>query len=470
MVFTTHIFIFYFLPLMLLIYYNIPFKWRNLFLTVMSYIFYGWWKPWFVLLMFFSTVNDFIAGKFITAPGAGRKQRITALSISVTANLLLLAFFKYYMFSAESLNFLMQLAGKPVFSVLKVALPIGISFYTFQSISYTVDLYRGAAKPARNFIDFACFVSLFPHLIAGPIIRYHTVSEQIAYREYHLPRFSSGVALFILGFAKKIILANTVGDIAAAVFGAANPGTLDAWFGVTAYAFQIYFDFCGYSDMAVGIGRMFGLELIKNFDAPYRSESITELWRRWHISLSTFLRDYLYIPLGGNKKGAARTYVNLGMTMLLGGLWHGAAWNFLVWGSYHGGLLVLERANGKKSLYHNFPRVFRIGITFILMLFSWVLFRAEDLSRAVHYFGSMFGVNTADSAGLLLGGEIYTGKNLFFFAVAFLLVFQPLQAHNWIIKEEHEKLKWALVLLLLFAFSLVVMSTQAFNPFLYFQF
>jgi alginate O-acetyltransferase complex protein AlgI len=468
MVFTTHIFIFYFLPLFLLIYYNLPYLWRNLWITVASYVFYGWWEPWFVLLMMFSTVMDFIWGRVISRPGATPAHRKMALVLCCVTNLGFLGFFKYYMFSVESLNRLLALAGAEAFPILKVTLPIGISFYTFHSLTYIIDLYRGHATPAKSFWNFSCFVALFPDLVAGPIIRYKTLSEQLAFREHTVRRFASGVALFVLGFAKKTLLANPAGHAADAVFNASSPCAMDAWFGVLAYAFQIYFDFCGYSDMAVGLGRMLGFEYLKNFDAPYLSESITDVWRRWHISLSSVLRDYLYYPLGGNRLGAGRTYFNLAVVMLLGGLWHGAKWNFIVWGAYHGLFLAYERWREKESVYSRLPRPARIGITFFLMLLSWVFFRADNLTAAMHYFGAMFGLNPPSVASALLAADIYTPLSALVMGLAALLVFQPVQAHDWSVKTQ----TWPRFAMLapLFLFSLGVMFSQSFNPFLYFQF
>jgi alginate O-acetyltransferase complex protein AlgI len=468
MVFTTHVFIFYFLPLFLFVYFLLPFRWRNLWITLASYVFYGWWQPWFVCLMMFTTVMDFIWGRVITRPAATPAQQKLAVAACVVTNLSFLGFFKYYMFAAETLNQLLAAVGTGPFRVLQVVLPIGISFYTFHSLTYIIDLYRGHATPARSFTDFSAFVALFPDLVAGPIIRYKTLAAQLAARDHTATRFASGVCIFIVGFAKKILLANPAGGVADAVFNAVDPLPLDAWVGVVAYAFQIYFDFCGYSDMAVGLGRMLGFEFLKNFDAPYRAESITDVWRRWHISLSSVLRDYLYLPLGGNRKGPARTYVNLAIVMLLGGLWHGAKWNFIVWGAYHGLLLSYERWRGKQSLYHSFRPPVRIAVTFVLMLFSWVLFRAENLGAAVHYLAAMFGVGQVADTAPLLAASIYTPYRLLGLAVCTLLVFQPLQAHDWALRPA----TWGrvLVLLPLFVLSLVAMFAQAFNPFLYFQF
>lgn len=468
MVFTTHVFVFYFLPLFLLLYYNLPYRWRNLWITAASYVFYGWWQPWFVCLMMFTTVMDFFWGRVITRPGATRAQQRLAVLACVVTNLSFLGFFKYYMFTAETLNQLLMLVGVEPFRVLRVILPIGISFYTFHSLTYIIDLYRGHATPARSFTDFSAFVALFPDLVAGPIIRYKTLAEQLHFREHTLRRFASGVAIFILGFGKKILLANPCGQVADAVFNAGAPGALDAWMGVLAYSFQIYFDFCGYSDMAVGLGRMLGFEFIKNFDAPYLAESITDLWRRWHISLSSVLRDYLYISLGGNRKGEGRTYINLAVVMLLGGLWHGAKWNFIVWGGYHGALLAYERWRGKQSLYSRLPLPVRIAITFLLMLFSWVFFRADNLGAAFHYFGAMFGLQSAAGTSLLVAAQIYTPFSLVVLVICAGLLFQRMQAHDWSLRPQ----SWGRVLVLipLFVLSLMVMVSQSFNPFLYFQF
>jgi alginate O-acetyltransferase complex protein AlgI len=437
-------------------------------LTVANYAFYGWWNPWFLLLMLFSTVVNYYGGGTIAAAPAGSRRRAWTLGACVAVNLALLGFFKYAMFLTESFNAVAPWFGAAAVPVLRITLPIGISFYTFQAISYVVDLYRGDATPARSLIDYACFISLFPHSVAGPIIRYHTIADQFRSRQHAWPRFSSGVALFMLGLAKKILLANPMGEVADAVFGASGPQSLDAWFGVLAYAFQIYFDFCGYSDMAVGLARLLGFELMRNFNAPYLAESITDLWRRWHISLSTFLRDYLYVPLGGNRRGPARTYANLAAVMLLGGLWHGANWTFLAWGGYHGLLLAFERWRGKTSVYDVLPRPARIGITFVLMLFSWVLFRAESLTAAGQYFGALFGFAAHSPATALLAAEIYTPRSLSLMALCGILVIQPVQAHDW--AGRPMTLLRAAMLLVLFALAAAVMSTQSFNPFLYFQF
>ena len=469
MVFSSHIFLFYFLPAVLLLYYLLP-RGRNLFLTLVSYVFYGWWQPWFVVLMMFSTGLDYLCGGIISRPGASPRMRRTALVAAILGDLGLLAFFKYYTFTAENLNRLYSLlggSGHGMLPVFAVALPIGISFYTFESMSYTIDVYRGIVKPARSLSDLSCFISLFPHLVAGPIVRYNIIAEQLQHREHTLEKFTEGVSLFILGFAKKILLANPMGSVADAVFNASAPYTLDAWVGVIAYAFQIYFDFSAYSDMAIGLARMFGFIIPKNFATPYISESITEFWKRWHISLSTWLRDYLYIPLGGNQRSPRRTYFNLGLVMLLGGLWHGANWTFLAWGAYHGSLLAAERWCGKKSLYSWLPRPGRVAVTFVFVLISWVLFRSPDISHAVSYLGSMFGWTAAAGSSALLASEIYTPHHLLVLAICAGLSFWRYEVYDFAAELNWKK---ALVLAPLFLLAVAAMFTQSFNPFLYFQF
>jgi alginate O-acetyltransferase complex protein AlgI len=306
---------------------------------------------------------------------------------------------------------------------------------------------------------------LFPHLVAGPIVRYNVVADQIAVRDHTREKFAHGVALFILGFAKKTLLANPMGTLADSVFSAQSPLALDAWTGAIGYAFQIYFDFSGYSDMAVGLSRMFGFVIPKNFSTPYLAESITDFWRRWHISLSTWLRDYLYIPLGGNKKGPRRTYINLAAVMLIGGLWHGANWTFVVWGAYHGTLLAFERWRGKTSPYAWLPRGARVAFTFVVVLVSWVLFRSPTLTAAMEYLGAMFGGSSARA--ILLGGEIYTPYYLVILGLCAFISFRQLEVYEWV-----EGLSWpkAFALTPLFLLALGAMFTQGVNPFLYFQF
>jgi len=472
-VFSSHIFIFYFLPLALLLYYASPRGMKSLTLTLVSYVFYGWWNPWFMLLMLISTMIDYGCGKMISAEEASQSQRKTGMILSVISNLSILVFFKYAAFGADGISTLGQWFGFAAITapdfLYQVVLPVGISFYTFQSMSYSIDLYRGHAKQADSFIDFACYVSMFPQLVAGPIVRYGSVADQLRSRVHNIEGFVSGLTRFNYGFAKKILLANPMGGIADACFNAGD-GVLTtpiAWFGVIAYAFQIYFDFSGYSDMAIGLGRMFGFRFPENFNSPYRSKSITEFWRRWHISLSSFLRDYLYIPLGGNRGSSGRTYVNLMMVMLIGGLWHGAQWTFVVWGAIHGGMLMLERLMGKDSFYQRLPNALRMALTFVVLLITWVFFRAANLDVALAYLGAMFGQSGDAPAAGILTGELLRPMNFLFLALAIIVTWVTPRTANWLEKLTAGKIAFGLVL---FAFSLAMMFTQGFNPFLYFQF
>jgi alginate O-acetyltransferase complex protein AlgI len=483
MVFSSYLFLFYFLPLALLLYYAAPRRAQHVVLTALSYVFYGWANPLFVVLLFLSTVIDYVAGLVIARhppvaerdlAGAPRLRRAraarVALVASICSNLSLLGFFKYFNFGAASIDALADWIGLPALRLdvaLKVTLPLGISFYTFQSMSYTIDVYRGHAAAIRSFVDFACFVSMFPQLVAGPIIRFSEVADQLLSRTHTTTKFARGVAFFCVGLAKKVLLANPCGKVADIVFEAGGRGVVDAWYGVTAYAFQIYFDFSGYSDMAIGLGLMFGFVFAKNFDSPYRSKSISEFWHRWHISLSTWLRDYLYLPLGGNRKGRLRTYLNLFVVMLLGGLWHGAAWNFVVWGALHGALLTLERLRGKAALYGGLPAPVRVAATFIVILFTWVFFRAPDLPQAIRYLGDMVAVGERHDASGLLAGIVYQPYHFGTFLLAGTIVWSAPQTWDW--TRTLTPLKAAAVLGLL-ALSAIVLATQAYNPFIYFIF
>ncbi|MBS0266993.1 MAG: MBOAT family protein, partial [Planctomycetes bacterium] len=350
MVFSSHIFVFYFLPLALVLYYLAPRRGRHLLLVLLSCLFYGWANPLFVLLLFASTCADYASGLIISgqrpsfqgndsvalSPGGPRTRLQTgALAATVVLNLSLLGFFKYFNFGIDSYNEIVRQLGfdqAAWHNFLRITLPLGISFYTFHAMSYAIDVYRGEARAIRNYIDYTCYVAMFPQLVAGPIIRFQDVADQLANRTCTIEKFSRGVAFFCFGMAKKVLLANPCGKVADTVFQAESVHTLDAWLGIVGYAFQIYFDFSAYSDMAIGLGLMLGFVFAKNFDSPYQATSITDFWRRWHISLSTWLRDYLYFPLGGNRLGPRRTYLNLATVMILGGLWHGASWNFAIWG------------------------------------------------------------------------------------------------------------------------------------------
>ena len=473
MVFSSHIFIFYFLALILGAYYFSPGRLKHLVLTLGSYLFYAWWNPWFVLLMIASTMIDFLCGKIIFHSSPKKPQRKIGLLISIAANLSILGFFKYGNFFAENVSILARSIGLGEIALPeffnKIILPIGISFYTFQSMSYTIDIYRKKALPAENFLTFACYVSMFPQLVAGPIVRYSDIAKQLKHRIHSAGSFIYGFTRFNYGFAKKILLANPVGEIADLCFsaGQSSLSTPAAWIGVICYAFQIYFDFSAYSDMAIGLGRMFGFTFRENFDSPYKSGSITEFWRRWHISLSSFLKDYLYIPLGGNRKGTSRTYINLIIVMFLGGLWHGAQWTFVIWGLIHGSILVIERISRRSKLGEKLPRSMKVLLTFIIILITWVFFRAENINIALNYLSKMFGVGeSGQSAGILLGQVTRPMACFMMFISCFAIFIMP-NTGNCL--KKLTKLKVVLGLLL-FVFSISVMFAQDFNPFLYFQF
>jgi alginate O-acetyltransferase complex protein AlgI len=478
MAFTSHIFVFYFLPSLLVLYYIVPQKLvliRNVLLILLSYVFYAWLNPWFAVLLFCVSAVNYVLS-ILMARSDGSRWKLPVMAISVLVNLSVLGFFKYFVFFEENLNHVVEIFGAGAVPVLKVAWPIGISFYTFKILSYMVDVYRGV-MPARCFFDFACYVSFFPQILSGPIQRYGTIDAksqevptfagQLVNSKSSIEKFSYGAALFILGFAKKILLANVVAGVADAVFAAEAPGSLDAWFGAAAYTFQLYFDFSAYSEMAIGLGLMLGFECPRNFNAPYLADSITDFWRRWHISLSSWFRDYLYIPLGGNRKGAGRSYINLVIVFLLCGLWHGANWTFVIWGAYHGILLVIERFCGRKTLYHALPGQIQVLFTFLLIMTGWVFFRSATISDAWQYLTVMFIPSKAQGGSVLLGAEIYTRGSVLTMAICAVLAFQPLQAFDWA-----RTITWpkVLILIVLFCVSLMVMFTQSFSSFLYFQF
>ena len=486
MVFSSQIFFFYFLPLTLAVYYGLPRRGRHLALTLLSYIFYGWANPLFVVLLLVATLVNYLCGlkiageRLMAGPAvsnvtglatvASLRQKKAWLAVSVASSLAMLGFFKYFNFAMENYNLLLHwfgLSPLKLETVIRVTLPLGISFYTFHLLSYTIDVYRGQAKALRNVIDFACYISLFSQLVAGPIIRFREIADQMANRTHTTEKFARGVAFVSLGLAKKVLLANPCGKIADVVFDAGSRGVLEAWYGLCAYAFQIYFDFSAYSDMAIGLGLMLGFVFPKNFDSPYQSQSITEFWRRWHISLSTWLRDYLYVPLGGNRKGVWRTYINLAVVMLLGGLWHGASWNFVIWGGIHGGMLVIERAQGKDAFYRRLPGPCRIAITFFIVLIAWVFFRTPDLPAALTYLGALFGLATVQAGAGLLGGILYQPYYWGTFGLAALIVWGCPQTWDW---TRTIPLWKAAPIALALLVSLTVLMTQAYNPFIYFIF
>lgn len=466
MLFNSYEFLFFLLPIVLAGYYLLlPKGWRHGWLALGSYVFYGWWDYRFCGLLLLTTTIDYIAGGRIAVAAIPTAKK-RWLALSVVADLSILGFFKYYDLGAETANAIAQGLGAAsgVVPLLHLVLPVGISFYTFQSMSYSIDIYRGHARPARSWIDYACYVSLFPQLVAGPIVRYHELDNQLRERTHSWAKAGAGITLFVLGLAKKVLLADAVAPMADWGFAQNSIGLFGAWSSLVAYTLQIYFDFSGYSDMAVGLGLMLGFQFPQNFNSPYKSASISEFWTRWHISLSSWLRDYLYIPLGGNRKGPLRTYVNLFLTMLLGGLWHGANWTFMLWGAFHGALLALERMNRKRGFAWMFPRPFQVVLTFMLVMYGWVLFRAPTLEGVARMTKGLMGLNgwgvaypLAD-AGTLNWGILILGMGIVFAA-----------KNTWEIRWRPD---WRLAagLAVLFVLCVAIFLVNTSSPFLYFQF
>ncbi len=473
MVFSSIIFLTVFLPVFLAIYYAVPEKRHSLVILLGSYIFYAWWRVDFVILFGVVTFfNYYISKHIVNKEYKVHKKRY--LTIGVAGNLCTLGFFKYFNFGVDSMNSLMGYAGIAPVTVWNIILPIGISFYIFQAISYLVDVYRGDAEIADSFLDFAAFIALFPQLIAGPVIRYKDVADQFRHRTHTLAKFNEGAIRFSIGFCKKIFIADTLAPVADMAFSRPDPTFIEAWLGVLAYTAQLYFDFSGYSHMAIGLGLMMGFRFIENFNHPYISRSITEFWRRWHISLSTWLRDYVYIPLGGNKKGKIRTYVNLLLTMLLGGLWHGANWTFVLWGAWHGGILAIERYIGAKK-GSPYPKLIAMPLTFLFVMIGWVLFRATDVTAAIGVYQGMLGMN-----GFGLSNDIAWSISRLQYAtliIAYIIVFvAPYSFHavktakvnpNW---AAELSLKSQVAICFLMILAVCKLIAQSFSPFLYFQF
>ena len=466
MVFASFIFLFWFVPLFAPLYAVTPARLRNVTLILGSFAFYGWWRPQYVLLMLVSVLIDYFAARWMGEPDDARKaQRKRLLLLSLVANLGMLGWFKYANLFVGTWN---DVAPWPV-EWEEVVLPVGISFFTFQSMSYTIDVYRGDVKPTRSIVDLLCFVSMFPQLIAGPIVRYRDIAESLQRRVVDLRMASDGVLLFAMGFAKKVLVADSVAPMVDQIYAADSPGLIAAWLGALGYAVQIYFDFSGYSDMAIGLGRMLGFRFLENFDHPYISRSITEFWRRWHISLSTWFRDYLYIPLGGNRGGAAKTARNLVLVFLLCGLWHGAALSFVLWGLYHGAFLVLERAGWKDRL-DRLPTPLRHGYVILVFVIGWVLFRAPDASHALKYVGAMFGLSQPVAGEFVARAYV---DNVVLVAIA-AGVLGSMPWLPWLQARKPEamglRIAGSLALLAVFLLSILELSAGTYNPFIYFRF
>ena len=503
MIFSSLLFLFRFLPIVLLLYFAAPKRFRNAILFVSSLIFYAWGEPVYVVLMLFSTAVDFSHGWIITrAKEQGNQRKAKAALISaMVINLTLLCVFKYTDFLIQSVN---AIVGSSIPTV-GLPLPIGISFYTFQTMSYSIDIYRGDAKLQKNMIDFGAYVAMFPQLIAGPIVRYQTVADELNHRQETPEEFANGVALFMVGLGKKVLLANNIGMLwdTVAALPVANMSVLTSWLGAVAFGLQIYFDFAGYSDMARGLGQMMGFHFDLNFNYPYISRSITEFWRRWHISLGTWFREYVYIPLGGNRKGPVAQMRNIFIVWMLTGIWHGANVNFLLWGVYFGVLLIIEKQFLLKRL-QNAPKAVGWIYTMFLVLISWVIFASVDGQGGIGYFASMFGLRVGGSAAMggvpfLNSTTLYLLRNYGIMLILCAVGATPLPARlagkvrNWLsggaafseeVTEASAKspaeapaagstawqILWSLAAMAMFVVCTAYLVDATYNPFLYFRF
>jgi len=462
MVFSSFTFLFVFLPLVLTLYFISPKKFRNIILLIFSLLFYAWGEPIYVFIMLFSTVFDYFNGLIIDK-NRGKKWDKLVLVLSIVVNISILVFFKYSDFFIININTLL----KTTIPLLNIPLPIGISFYTFQTLSYTIDVYRGKANVQKNIINLATYVTLFPQLIAGPIVRYKTIQDQLDNREDKISNLSSGFEKFFIGLFKKVFIANNIGMLWAMVKGMNDPSTIMMWMGITAFAFQIYYDFSGYSDMAIGLGRMFGFKFLENFNYPYIAKSVTDFWRRWHISLGTWFRDYLYIPLGGNKVSDMRWYLNIFIVWFATGFWHGASWNFVIWGLYYGLILVIEKKLLNKY-FERIPNIFKYIYVWVLVLIGWVFFESESLPLIKTYLTTMFSFNH-----FIDQNTIYELKNyLMLFIIAIVGSTPYIKNHFIKIKENgfYKQYLRPLSFVLMFILILAYLVNSAFNPFLYFRF
>ena len=475
MIFSSLFFLFAFLPAVLLTYYSqyllLRNRWRNLILLLFSYLFYLFGAPDFILLLAGSTLFDFAMGRLME-----RQQTFKRLwlVLSLGVNLGLLAWFKYANFMVDQTAGTLIHLGINLFGWEAVALPVGISFFTFQKLSYTIDVYRGRCKSIANIVDFAMYVALFPQLVAGPIVRFRDVQDQIKSRLESWDMFYTGAIRFSWGMCKKVILADACGRFADAIFGL-MPTSLDtasAWLGALAYTLQIYLDFSAYSDMAIGLGMLFGFRFLENFNRPYSAVSLTDFWRRWHISLSRWFRDYLYIPLGGNRKGTARTYLNLTLVFLLCGLWHGANWTFVVWGAYHGFFLAVERFTGLRRLPDHRLRGLRRLLTLFVVVCGWVVFRCDTIDHAGQFLAAMFKL----SGGMWPASvtDLFDLKNtvlLLCSATALILPTGTIDSDPLLVQRRWLSAVASLVLfLILLPWCVAILASGSLNPFIYYRF
>ena len=468
MLFSSIVFLFTFLPAVVILYYLLPVRFRNVILLLASLVFYAWGEPVYLFLMLLSILFNYFSGLDIARNLQDKRAAKRSLVFNLIINLAVLGFFKYEGFVLDTLNGILPVH----ISYHALPLPIGISFYTFQILSYIIDVYRGNVKVQTNLPNFALYVTMFPQLIAGPIVQYADVDEQLASREISRTKFGEGSMYFIRGLAKKVLLANTSGMIFTEVSGLAkgNIAVMTAWLGAFAYMFQIYFDFSGYSDMAIGLGKMFGFEFNMNFNYPYVSKSITEFWRRWHISLSSWFRDYVYIPLGGNRVSKIKHIRNLLIVWFLTGLWHGAAWNFVAWGLYYGVILIIEKYLLSQVL-DRLPDVVRHIYSIVLVVIGWVLFFSSSFGQAADYIRVMFGAGAhgfADRESMYL-----LTSNLILWLI---LIFGSTPLVHFRYEHMLRTKKWnttiinSVVYVALFIVCIAYLVTETYNPFLYFRF
>lgn len=463
MVFSSAVFLFAFLPITAFVYYFSAAKVKNYVLLLASLFFYAWGEPQYILLMLLSILANYGFGLSVEKTRNIKQDKLCSLlmCLAVVFNLGLLGYYKYAGFLFENLNRVLPFN----LDIPQVALPIGISFYTFQILSYVIDVYRGNVPAQRNVLNLGLYISFFPQLIAGPIVRYVDIEAQIKKRELSLDKVYDGLRCFTAGFAKKIILADQLAPLVDTMFNASDISAPSAWVGAIAYTFQIYFDFSGYSDMAIGLGKIFGFEFAQNFNYPYISRSIQEFWRRWHISLSTWFKDYVYIPLGGSRNGLWRTYRNLMIVFFLTGLWHGASWNFIVWGLYYAVFLIFERAGGH-AILDRLPRVLQHVYSLFIIMVGWVFFRAENLGSALHYLMSMF--TFREGAWI----ELYIHMNLQLVFCLVVATFFSLPVGRDIVLRLHGRAQiiYDVFLVIVFLIAISYMLGSGFSPFLYFRF
>ena len=470
MVFSSNIFLLFFLPIFLLAYFVTPQRFRNYTLLLFSLAFYAFGAPDFLLVLVASCVVNFYLVKWMEKVSKPKAKKLIC-ALSVVLSLALLLYFKYANFFVENLNAVLGFLHRPAVGWVKVALPIGISFFTFQSLTYAIDVYRGTTVSSRKLSDYVLYIMMFPQLIAGPIVRYNSVAQQIVSRQSDMEDRMTGFYRFVIGLAKKVLISNVLAGIADQAF-ALNAGlsTASAWLGMLSYTLQIYFDFSGYSDMAIGLGKMMGFRFPENFMNPYTSRSITEFWRRWHITLGTFMKEYLYIPLGGNRRGTGRTYLNLIIVFLCSGFWHGASWNFVIWGAYHGLFQIFDRL-GMAKVLDKMGKLPSVLLTFLVVNLGWVLFRADDLAQAFGFYKALF----AFSSGAML---TLTPRFWFIFALALLFSFITLLKKGQMLQDiifadsYSTRLSWVMFGLtaVLFVLSVGSLLVTDFNPFIYFRF